>query len=83
MFEMAKNSMILFARGKLFKDLGSVIGKALIGIILTALLFVAIAYYLAAGMGWTDDGHLYVAAGVAAFIGGALQPYLFKDLKYA
>jgi|GEM_PF-305781 len=83
MFQMAKNSMILFARGKLFKDLGSVIAKTLIGIIFTAILFVGAAYYFSAGMGWTDDGHLYVAAGVAAFIGGALQPYLFKDLKYA
>lgn len=83
MFEMAINSMILFARGKLFKDLKSVLAKALVGIVITAILFIAATYYLALGMGWTGDGHLYVSAGIAAFIGGALQPYLFKDLKYA
>lgn len=83
MFSMAKNSMILFARGKLFKDLGSVIVKAIIGILITALLFLACRYYLFLGMGWEGPGHIWLSAGVAAFLGGALQPYLFKDLKYA
>ena len=83
MFEMAKNSMILFARGKLFKDLGSVIMRALIGIVITAILFVACAFYLSAGMGWTTPGHIYTAAAIAGLLGGALQPILFKDLKYA
>ncbi len=83
MFDMAKNSMILFARGKLFKDLGSVIMKALIGIVITAILFLASHFYLALGMGWTSAGHYWLSAAIAGFLGGALQPYLFKDLKYA
>ncbi len=75
MWEMAKNSMILFARGKLFKNLGSVMSKAMLGILITATIFVVLANFLATG--------IYLAAAISAFIGGAIQPYLFKDLKYA
>ncbi len=75
MFEMAKNSMILFARGKLFKDVRSVILRSLLGMMVTAALFLLLALGL--------DLTLWASAGLAAFLGGALQPYLFKNLKYA
>ncbi len=83
MWDMAVNSMILFARGKLFKNLGSVMLKAILGILITAILFVATVYYLSHGIGWTSVGHIYASAFIAALIGGAIQPFLFKDLKYA
>ena len=74
MWDMAKNSMILFARGKLFKNIGSVFMNSFIGILLTAIIFVGLAFV---GL------NIWIAAGIAGLIGGFIQPYLFKDLKYA
>ncbi len=74
MFEMAKNSMILFARGKLFKDVRSVILRSLLGIVITAAFFLLLAFVAP---------HPWIAAFISAFVGGGLQPYLFRDLKYA
>lgn len=74
MFEMFMDSATLFVKGKLFKDYKSVFIQMMIGVIVTAVIGIALAK-LGTGM--------WVAIGVAAFIGGALQPYLFKDLKYA
>lgn len=73
MWEMTKNSIGLFFRGKLFADPGKVVGKLLIGIFVTAVLFVGLA---------KAGTPLWLAALVAALLGGGLQPYLFKDLKY-
>lgn len=74
MWDMAKHSMVLFAQGRLFKDVGSVILKSIIGILLTAAIFVGLVLV---GL------HIYASAVIAALIGGFIQPYLFKDLKYA
>lgn len=74
MFEMFMDSATLFVKGKLFKDYKSVFIQMMIGVIVTAVIGIALAK-LGTGM--------WIAIGVAAFIGGALQPYLFKDLKYA
>lgn len=73
MLEMFMDSATLFMKGKLFQDYKSVFIKMLIGIIITAVIAIILAK-LGAGM--------WVAIGVASLIGGALQPYLFKDLKY-
>jgi hypothetical protein len=73
MWQMALNSIVLFFRGKLFADPGKVVQKLLIGIVVTALLLIVVAKV---------GAPLWVAALVAALIGGALQPYLFKDLRY-
>ena len=67
--------MVLFARGKLFKNLGSVLLNSLIGIIITAGIFLVLI--MLAGL------NIWIAAGIAGLIGGFIQPYLFKDLKYA
>ncbi len=72
MFEIVKSSMILFFQGKLFKDTNEVMRQLGIGIGLTLVIFLIFAKL--AG--------LAVAAVVAGFIGGAVQPYLFKDLKF-
>ena len=73
MLEMFMDSATLFMKGKLFQDYKSVFIKMLIGIISTAVIAIILAK-LGSGM--------WVAIGVASLIGGALQPYLFKDLKY-
>ncbi len=73
MWQMTQNSIVLFFRGKLFADPGKVIRQLLIGIVVTAVLLIVLAKI---------GAPLWLAALVAALLGGGLQPYLFKDLKY-
>ncbi|MBX9649651.1 MAG: hypothetical protein K2X57_21640 [Xanthobacteraceae bacterium] len=73
MWEMTKNSIALFFRGKLFADRVKATRQILIGILVTAVLLVVLAKI---------GVPLWLAALVAALLGGGLQPYLFKDLKY-
>jgi hypothetical protein len=73
MWQMTQNSIALFFRGKLFADPGKVIRQLLIGIVVTAVLLIVLAKI---------GAPLWLAALVAALLGGGLQPYLFKDLKY-
>ncbi len=74
MIEMVKNSMVLFLRGKLFAEPGKAYMQLMLGVLLTVLLFVAALRF----------GGLphWVAAAAAGFVGGALQPYLFRNLRY-
>lgn len=83
MWQIAKNSIVLFFRGRLFKDLGKALSWIFVGVVFTAAVLVAadfaVAYLdlpLGNGLG------LVVAAALAGFLGGMLQPYLFKNLKY-
>jgi hypothetical protein len=73
MWQMTQNSIALFFRGKLFADPGKVIRQLLIGIVVTAVLLIVLAKI---------GAPLWLAALIAALLGGGLQPYLFKDLKY-
>lgn len=73
MWEMAVTSMKLFLAGKLFQHPWSVVGQSAIGFGLSATATLGL---LLSGL------HPLAAVGVAALAGGALQPYLFKDLKY-
>ena len=74
MFEMFKNSATLFLQGKLFQDLPGVLRQLAIGVVVAIVLMVILAKIgLSVGL----------AAIIAAAVSGALQPYLFKDLKYA
>lgn len=73
MWAMAQSSMSLFFRGKLFSDSAKVYRQLAIGILATAILLIAAAK--AGAPPW-------VAALLAGLVGGALQPYLFKDLRY-
>ncbi len=73
MWEMARNSMALFFRGKLFKDPAMVYRQLGIGVGVTVILLIGLA---------TLGVPLWAAALVAGLLGGALQPYLFKDLRY-
>lgn len=73
MWDMARESMILFLRGKLFADPRHAFGLMAVGLGLTAAAFIG-AVKLGAP--------LMVAAPITAFLGGALQPRLYKNLKY-
>jgi hypothetical protein len=74
MWAMARSSIVLFFRGKLFAEPGKAIVQLLIGILVTAVLFVVLAKVGAPS---------WLAALVAALVGGALQPFLFRNLRYA
>ncbi|PCJ84706.1 MAG: hypothetical protein COA54_13110 [Thiotrichaceae bacterium] len=74
MLDMVINSIILFWKGRLFQDLGHVIKQAVIGMVIAAVIVIAA---VKAGLA------LWMAIVIASLISGAIQPYLFKDLKYA
>lgn len=73
MYQMFVSSVRLFLRGKLFRDNSAVFKQWLIGFAVSCLTLLAIGWFTSPLIG----------AAVAGLIGGALQPYLFKDLKYA
>lgn len=72
MLEMFKSSVILFFKGTLFRDNKAVFRQWLIGFVITLVLMLVVGYLV----------NPLVGVIVASVIGGALQPYLFKDLKY-
>ena len=74
MWAMAQNSIVLFFRGRLFADPGKAFAQLLTGILVTAVLFVILAKV---------GAPIWLASVIAALIGGALQPYLFRNLRYA
>jgi hypothetical protein len=74
MLDMVKNSVSLFFQGKLFAEPGKAYMQLAIGVLLTALCFIAAHKF--AGLPY------WAAASVAGFLGGAIQPYLFRDLRY-
>ena len=73
MWTMATGSIGLFFRGKLFADPAKVYRQLAIGVFVTAILMIVLAKF---------GAPLWSAAVVAGLIGGGLQPYLFKDLRY-
>lgn len=72
MLEMFKNSVKLFFKGKLFRDNRAVFMQWLKGFVIVLVLLLAIGFLV----------NPLVGVIVASVVGGALQPYLFKDLKY-
>ena len=73
MLEMFKDAFTLFLKGKLFQDNLLVLRKIAIGVGITVALCIILAK-----MGLAT----WLAVFLSALVGGALQPYLFKDLKY-
>jgi hypothetical protein len=73
MWDMFTGSLRLFIKGKLFREPRQVARQWLIGV---AVTWVAMMVLIRIG------APLWLAVTAAAFGGGALQPYLFKDLKY-
>lgn len=73
MWDMFLNSFKLFLKGKLFREPRQVLTKWFIGFALALVLLLVLAK---AGV------PLWLTIVIASFGAGALQPYLFKDLKY-
>jgi hypothetical protein len=74
MLDMAKSSIILFFKGKLFQNPAEVWRQLAIGVALTLAIFIAAAKLLGLG--------LPLSGAIAGFIGGAAQPALFRNLKF-
>jgi len=72
MFQMFKNSMQLFFKGKLFRDNGLVFKQWLKGFVLTLTVLLVVGFIF----------NPLIGVIVGSLFGGAVQPYLFKDLKY-
>jgi hypothetical protein len=73
MWAMFTGSLRLFIKGKLFRDPRQVARQWLIGVAATFIAMMVLAQI---------GAPLWLAVIAAALGGGALQPYLFKDLKY-
>lgn len=73
MIDMFLNYSKLFFRGKLFRDSRQVLRQWLIGF---AAALVAVLLLTKAGV------PLWLTIAIVALAVGALQPWLFKDLKY-
>ncbi len=74
MWDMFTNSLRLFFKGRLFREPKMVARQWAIGMVATLVALLALA---AVGV------PLWLAVLLASAGGGALQPFLFKDLKYA
>jgi hypothetical protein len=73
MWEMFRSAAVGFLTGKLFAHPANAYGMLAVGIAITTGLF----------LGGVKLGLSFpAAAAIAAFIGGLLQPRLFKNLKY-
>lgn len=73
MIDTAKNAIILLLQGRLFAEPSKVYRQLAIGIIVTAIIL-----FVVASVGVPP----WIAALGAGLLGGALQPYLFRDLRY-
>ena len=73
MIEMFANSVILFMKGKLFQNQLLVLQRSSIATAVTAILCLVLALV---------GAPLWAAVTVAALVGGTMQPYLYKDLRY-
>jgi len=74
MWDAFLNAVTLFLKGKLFRDFNQVVKQTLIGNAVGAVLMIVLAKI---GL------PLYVVIPLVSIVAGALQPWLFKDLKYA
>lgn len=67
------HSVLLFLRGKLFQNPIHVLRQSAIGAGITAFSCVLLAKLV---------GSVWLAVLISALIGGVLQPWLFRNLKY-
>jgi hypothetical protein len=74
MWDMFSSSFRLFFKGKLFRDPREVVRRWLIGVVVSFLVLVGLSK-LGLPLG--------VAVVIASLAAGLLQPWLFKDLRYA
>jgi hypothetical protein len=74
MWDMFTNSLRLFLKGKLFREPRAVFRQWLIGF---GVALIAVVGFVKLSI------PLWIAVTVVALAAGVLQPYLFKNLKYA
>lgn len=72
MLAMFRNTVTLFFKGRLYRDYRLVLGRWLLGFAVTLALLLGLGFLVSPLAGVV----------VASLVGGALQPYLFRDLKY-
>jgi hypothetical protein len=73
MWATMKNLIVLLCQGKLLADPMKVGRQWAVGVVVTAaILFIGVKL----------GAPIWIAGLTAGLIGGALQPYLFKDLRY-
>lgn len=73
MWTMARSAAVLFFRGQLFAEPGKACALIIGNIVFTALLCLGLI------MAGTP---LWAAALAAGFVGGGLQPVLFKNIRF-
>jgi len=73
MFETALSSARLFVQGKLFTDTALAIRLMLMGALCGAVVTIAVGLVLP----------LWVATLAGGLVGGGLQPWLYRNIKYA
>ena len=74
MWDMFGSSLQLFLKGKLFRDPGAAFRQWLIGFVVALVVVVVVAKL---------GVPLRLSVVVAALATGLMQPYLFKNLKFA
>lgn len=72
--ELIQDTLELLFAGKLFRDTGFVVRQVFLGVLLAALLLVALVKI---GVSIT------IAALITSMVSGVLQPFLLKDIKFA
>lgn len=73
MFETVLGSARLFFQGKLFKDTPQAMRLLLLGAMVSAVVTVAVALVLP----------VWAAGPAGGFAGGLLQPWLYRNIRYA
>jgi hypothetical protein len=72
--EMFTDGFNLFVQGKLLRDYPKVFAEAFLGIFIAMILLAAIVFC---------GAPLWVAVIISSAVSGALQPWIFKDIKFA
>lgn len=73
MFDSMGDALTLLCRGQLVRNFGTVVVLAMTGNLIAAILMIVM---FKAGLS------LLIAVPAASLIAGALQPWLFKDIKF-
>lgn len=73
MFDSMGDALTLLCRGQLVRNFGTVVVLAMTGNLIAAILMIIM---FKAGLS------LLIAVPAASLIAGALQPWLFKDIKF-
>jgi Flp pilus assembly protein TadB len=73
LFDMFFNALRLFLRGKLFRNPEEVLRQYLIGLAVCAACFLLLV---------VTSAPVWFCVGATALLGGLLQPWLFRNLKY-